>query len=180
MNEHELGSLCKIFLKHRLIKEYFVVASDELKQVSIKKTPCVVIQNTSSRNGSERKHWVVHVVFQINKKKAVHTFDSSGSAHTFTPKVRNYVHLNVNKYTIQAYKPSNICGLYCVWFVFIRLVNTNMRYDFSCLKNKEINDLRVTKFYRKLVLFQDKKDFIRRVTPSAFRVFDCGCWRYMQ
>lgn len=54
MNEHELASLCKIFLKHRLIKEYFVVASDELKQVSIKKTPCVVIQNTSSRNGSEK------------------------------------------------------------------------------------------------------------------------------
>lgn len=175
MNEFELSDLCQLFFKRKLLKQYFIVASDELQHVKCKRFPCIIIQNTSSRIGTERKHWIVHVLFKVNSKINAYTFDSSGGYHKLNIKLKGVVHKNVNKYPIQANKPSNICGLYCVWFTFIRLFNKRKRYSFSSLKCQEMNDRNVTNFYRKLVLFQNRKDFFTRLYPFALRVFNCSC-----
>lgn len=175
MNEYELAEFCNLFLKHKLLQQYFIVASDELARVKITKLPCVIIQNTSTRNGRERKHWIVHIVFRLNRKTLVQTFDSVGGKHIFTPKIKKFTHKNVNKYNIQANTPSNICGLYVVWFAFIKLIHLKKRYDFSKLCKRETNDLFVTTFYRKIILFQSKKDFVKRIYASAFQMFASQC-----
>lgn len=175
MNEYELNELCELFRKNKLIKEYHVIARNELTTTIVKSFPCAIIQNTSTRNGDGNKHWIVHVLYKIKKKKIVNTFDSMGNKFKFSVNIGRRTHKNVNQQQIQCFYPSNICGLYCLWFVFIRLVCLQRKYNFKLLSNLPLNDKFVSVFYSNVLHFQLRKDFIEKVYPYAMKIFPCQC-----
>lgn len=163
MNEVELLQLCEIFKRHNLINSVFVIAKDEIHTVKVNRLPCAIIQNTCTRNGYGLKHWIVHVIYRYNGITFLDTFDSLGKNHKIKLGMVEVVHRNLNKFDIQSNSPSNICGLYCLWFIFIRLYNTSTCFNFSTLTNKAKNDKLVSLFYKKLIVFQKKTGFYSSV-----------------
>ncbi len=158
MNEHELRELCNIFKRVNIIKDFFVVAKDEVKNVKIKYLPSAIIQNTSSRDGIGPAHWIVHVVYRKKENTYVDTFDSTGKSHKIKIGLSNSIHKNVNNFQIQATLPSNICGIYCIWFIFARTICPNTQFNFTIINNTARNDKVVSDFYQKIIKYQNKKD----------------------
>lgn len=112
----------------------------------------------------------------MNGYAHIDTFNSLGKPHKIKKLgLQNSVHRNVNKFVIQSNSPSNICGLYCLWFIFIRLCNRNTTFNFSKLVDKARNDKLVSLFYKKMILFQNKQDFIHRLSKVAFELFGYIC-----
>lgn len=141
MNTSQLRCIisCDHVLRDRVIG---VFAADYLPR-AIPRVPCGFIANTdiSSRSG---RHWVA---FFIGDDNVVECFDSYGQhPGVYNGLFRSWLHRHAKTVLVSGQRLqsdySNVCGLYCVYFLHQRLLGVGMDQIFNSFSmfDTEAND----------------------------------------
>src|SRR5579871_3123709 len=120
-----------------------VFAADEIPE-RFAQYPIGYVVNTDPRL-LPGQHWVAYFHSSPNSNEF---FDSYGN-HPSTFSLKSYPQLKYNKYCFQELE-SNVCGQYCIFYLYKRSKNFSLDYITQILSNARIPDQFVAQFCNSL------------------------------
>lgn len=145
LSTEQLESALEQLMNRTNVREYFVIAADQMKDLKITKYPAVVIQNVDliTQPGS---HWISY--FFVSAKE-VEYFDSYGK-HLY---IYDFVEKPDARITFQNTRVlqgwfSSLCGEFCLYFLYHRAIGLSFDHVLSSFKAwTHQNERMVHRFY---------------------------------
>lgn len=141
------------FLKNdKYAKKVFcgVYALDILPIIKVKK-PCAFIVN-NEKSSLPGEHWFS---IYVPKHGPIEYFDSYG-LKPLNSEIYDFIKMNGNKFIYNKMQiqnqSSNLCGLYCVFFLYLKSRNYTLKQTMKFFTNNLIkNDLMLKSLFKKLL-----------------------------
>lgn len=148
MDSDELFTLLSCLCETKKV-DYAVIAADEFHTLSFKKFPLFVVFNESIRS-SDGSHWCVALFKKKHHGVECLLFDSYGVPMHHKKINFNYAIHHENVRQLQS-DFSNVCGLWCLFWVQSQLNNTNTDKMITLFSSDlEENDKVITRFGTRL------------------------------
>jgi hypothetical protein len=151
------------------VKQYDVIARDELSSVNFNLAPIALVVNTDDRRNPGR-HWVAVYVWKVHGKLYSDHYDSYGN-----PLSRYGINIPVpmhqyNKKSHQQYS-SSVCGLHSLRFLYKRSRGTSLAtYVSHCQTDPAKNDDLVKQFYYNIQNLKIKSSQIKSAQSCCTRL----------
>ena len=146
MNSIALRETLKIITGDK-IPHYVVAADSAIKEIDVRKTPFLAIQNCSKED-SPGSHWICWYALTSS---TVEYLDSYGKPVSKYPDVEFPIENIVRESCLQLQDDqSNLCGLYCLAFAHYRLLGFSYDYFLSLFGEETLqNDLIICRWAQK-------------------------------
>jgi len=144
MNTSELENALNVLLRYNEHNEIscYVIAANELKNLSIRSYPAMIIQNCDPI-GKPGSHWIAYVAYENG---TCEYFDSYGNpVYKYNVQVPGKI-VNENCRVLQS-ATSETCGEFCLYFIYHRAIGISYNKIINKFSSRSaVNDRKVKKF----------------------------------
>jgi hypothetical protein len=150
MDTDTLKCCLKTLLHHTSVKQYNVIARDQVSLIDFNIVPLALIINTDILK-NPGKHWVAVYAWKQRDKIICDHYDSYGN-NLKMYKIELPITLANFNNKVHQQNNSNVCGLHALRFLYKRSRGASLiAYNRLCSINPLVNDNAVKSFYKKII-----------------------------